>query len=439
MATEKALQLVTLTLADLLRDRMQRSDVAFSFSRPLSPTGDTTPSARLNLYLYQVLENPAFRNEEDPAQAIPGKYGSPPLALSLNYLLTSYGKPTEVSVPTGAAPFTSDSLIDLDAQYILADAMRVLHDVPIVSRTTPRLKAGPPLIMDPGLQSDFESIRLVQKQLSLDELTKVWTAFKEDFQRSVGYEVTIVRIQRPRQAVANGPVLRRRISVTPSISPAMVITLSTAAAAADTNVYFTGAGLDDPTLSIQVTDAARLGFPASPVSLTPQVDANHARFFQIPSSNPQLQPGPKLVQAVLTSPAPTVRPVASAPVPLTLLPQITHISPLNGPFDGATDVTITGTALGVAPADPEGTPSPMVPAVLFGGYVIPLEDLDLSGLPVKIIATLNAQPATSPQPPSGMSPVPVRVRVNGVENQSWQLDPVTGHFEFVPGLRFTPS
>jgi hypothetical protein len=32
MATEKALQLVTLTVADLLRDRMQRQDVAFTFS-----------------------------------------------------------------------------------------------------------------------------------------------------------------------------------------------------------------------------------------------------------------------------------------------------------------------------------------------------------------------------------------------------------------------
>jgi len=439
MATEKALQLVTLTVADLLRDRMQRNDVAFTFSRPLTPASDVAPAARLNLYLYQILENPAFRNEEEPPQAIFGQYGSPPLALSLSYLVTSYGKPTEIEAPENAAPFPTDSLTELDAQFILADAMRVLHDFPIITRNTPRLGPGLPQLMDPGLQSDFESIRIVPKQLSLDELTKVWTAFKEDFQRSVGYDVTVVRVQRPQQRSANGPVLRRNIPVTPSVSSMMSITLAVATAVTDANIYYTGTGLGDPSLMIQITDASRLGYPSAPVLLAPEIDVNHNTFFQIPSANPQMQPGPKLIQAVITAPAPGVRPVATAAVPLTLLPNISSVTPLSGPFNGVTQVTISGTALGVAPADPTLPPNPMVPAVLFGGYVIPLSDLDLTGLPAKIVATLNTQPATSPQPPSGSTPVPVRVRVNGQENQSWQLNAATGESEFVPGLLYTPS
>jgi hypothetical protein len=155
--------------------------------------------------------------------------------------------------------------------------------------------------------------------------------------------------------------------------------------------------------------------------------------------NPQMQPGPKLIQAVLTAPAPGVRPLASASVGLTLLPNITNITPLSGPFDGVTEVTISGTALGVAPTDPTLPPSPMLPAVLFGSYVIPLKDADLSGLPAKIVVTLNSQPPTFPQPPSGITPAPVRVRVNGVENQSWQWNALTGQYEFIPGLQFTPS
>jgi hypothetical protein len=439
MATEKALQLVTLTVADLLRDRMQRRDVAFTFSRPLSPDPTAAAAARLNLYLYQITENPAFRNEEEPPQAIPGQYGFPPLALSLYYLITSYGVPTRIPPPENGAPFPQDSLTELDAQFILADAMRVLHDFPIVSRATPRLNPpGPPQIMDPGLQSDFESLRIVPRQLTLDELTKVWTAFKEDFQRSVGYEVTVVRVQRPQQRPANAPVLRRHIPVPPVPTPSLSLTLAVESGITDSNIYFTGAGLNDPSTRIQITDAARLGYPSSPVLITPQSDP-HGTFFKIPSANAQMQPGPKYIQAVITAPAPGMRPVASNPVPFALLPNITTITPSHGPFNGATQVTIIGTALGVAPGNTALPPNPMVPAVLFGGYVIPLADVDMTQLPTKITVTLNSQAATSPQPPSGNQPVPVRVRVNGVENQSWRLNTATGQFEFLPGLQFTPS
>jgi hypothetical protein len=440
MATENALQLVTLTVADLLRDRMQRTDVAFTFSRPLIHASDAAPTARLNVYLYQILENPAFRNDEDPTQAIRGQYGSPPLALSLNYLLTSYGKPTEIQPPENGAPFPSDSLSELDAQFILADAMRVLHDFPIITRNTPRLGTpGPPQIMEAGLQSDFESIRILPKQLSLEELTKIWTAFKEDFQRSVGYEVVVVRVQRPQQHSANPPALTRRIQVAASVSPAISIKLAAAAANTDSNIFLSGTGLTDPSLRIQVTDASRLGYPPAPVLLELQTDASNRLFFQIPGTNPQMQPGPKLIQAVITAATPGVRPVASAPAMFTLLPNIDNITPQSGPFDGTTHVIISGTALGVAPADPTLPPNPMVPAVLFGGYVIPLADLDLSGLPSTIVATLNAQPATSPQPPTASTPAPVRVRVNGVESQSWQIDPASGEYGFISNLGFTPS
>ena len=188
--------------------------------------------------------------------------------------------------------------------------------------------------MDPGLQSDFESLRIIPRQLSLEDLTKVWTAFKEDFQRAVGYEVMVVRVQRPQQRPVNPPALNRAISVVPSISPSLSLTLSTAAAVTDSNVYFSGAGLTDPSLRIEITDAARLGYPADPLPVTPQVDPVNGRFFQVPSSNPQMQPGPKLIQAVITDPTPSVRPVASAPVTFTLLPET--LRPLLPPPDRST-------------------------------------------------------------------------------------------------------
>jgi hypothetical protein len=436
MATEKALQLVTLAIADLLRDRMLRTDVSFTFSRPLSPAPGAAPKARLNLYLYQVLENAAFRNEDEPPRWSPGRFGAPPLALSLHYLLTSYGTPTHIAQPPGTATFPAESLIELDAQFILADAMRVLHDVPVISRTTARIGAGPPLIMDPELQPDFESIRLVPKQLSLDELTKLWTSFKEDFQRSVGYEVTVARVRRAEVRAVAPPVLTRNIQVIASASPVIDFVLESSSAAADTNIYFSGNGLDDPSLRIQLSDAMQLGYPAQPVFLVPQVDAQGKRFFRIPSVNPQLQPGTKLVQAVITSPPAGMHVVASPATAITLLPSITSVSPHSGRFDGTITVTIQGKAMGVEPTDPSLASGAMVPTVLFGNYAIPFEDLDLSALPFKVVATLNAPQAGAPPPPQPPTPVFVRIHVNGCESESWSLTN-TGP-KFRPSLRFTP-
>src|SRR5215510_16361014 len=183
MASENALQRVSVNVAELLRDRMQRQDVSFSFVPPQITPANGGP--RLNLYLFQVTENPALRNEEDPRRGTSGQFGSPPLALELGYLVTSYGQATAIDTPAGFPPIQPDSLSDLDAQWILADAMRVLHDSPIVARRTQRQR--PPLgpLLDPELQFEFESLRIVPRSLNLDELTKLWTAFKEDFHRSV--------------------------------------------------------------------------------------------------------------------------------------------------------------------------------------------------------------------------------------------------------------
>lgn len=134
MAAEDALKRLSLNLAALLSDRMFRTDVKFSFGTP--HPAPSAPGARLNIFLYQVNENPAFRNAEDPRQAVSGAYGSPPLALELGYLLTSYGAQTEVRPAPPLGPLAPESLAELDAQFILADAMRVLHDFPIINRRT---------------------------------------------------------------------------------------------------------------------------------------------------------------------------------------------------------------------------------------------------------------------------------------------------------------
>lgn len=432
MAGINGLQRVTLTLGNLLLDRMQRrNNVVISYGLPQSTAPTTGP--RLNIFLYQVRENPAFRNDEDPRRASTGSYGDPPLALELGYLFTSYSKNATIAGAPNTTP--ADSQNELDAQEILADAMRVLHDTPIITRNTPLLNPPGGLILDPGLQFEFEAMRITPRQFTLDELTKLWTALKEDYQRSVAYEVSIVRIEQRRPTVLSAPVLTRGISVQPSTGIGPGLTgLDPSIAAAGEQITLEGERLDDPSLSMLITDAFGGGFPATPTTVGVTRDAVGVHF-TIPNTPAVFMPGPKLLSAVVTmSPGHTL---ASGPQPLTLLPSVDTVAPQTGPFNGTVTVVINGALLGVAPIA-QNPLNPLVPTVLFGNYAIPLADVDFTRLPNRLSVTLNAP--TNPADPRAPRPgqvLPLRVRLNGVESRSWRTNPGTGALEMNPGLQFT--
>ena len=438
MAAEDALKRLTLNLAELLQDRMFRTDVVFSFGTPHPVPDEEVP--RLNVFLYQINENPAFRNEGDPRRAVAGAYGTVPLALQLSYLFTSYGQATEIeSEPL--AHLSDESLAELDAQFVLADAMRVLHDVPIVTRRTQRQRAPGGTLLDPGLQTEFESLRITPRELNLDELSKLWTALKDDFQRSVAYEVSVMRIERPRPSQTGGPVLTRTITAHPAAAlGASLDGLQPDFAAATDQVTLLGSGLTDPTLQVLIADALGSGFPDAPRSV-PVTRDQLGVHFQIPNDAAHFMPGPKLVTLRVTNvPGHSVGSNAAV---LRLLPRITAIAPnpAQGPFDGTVTVTVTGTMLGLPPAlaSPVNTPpivSPWTPTLLFGSYAIPAEDLDLTGLPGQLKAKLRTPDPANPQAPVTGQVLPLRVRVNGVESQCWKTDPATKQLIIDPNLQF---
>jgi hypothetical protein len=438
MAAEDALKRLSLNLAALLADRMFRTDVSFSFGTPRPIPNTTGP--RLNIFLYRVIENPAFRNDEDPRRAVSGGYGSPPLPLELGYLLTSYGNATDIRPAPPLAALTPDSLADLDAQFILADAMRVLHDVPIISRRTQRQRLPAGALLDPGLQTEFESLRIAPRSLNLDELSKLWTALKDDFQRSVTYDVSVIRIEQRRPSPASGPVLNRGNTVqsTVVLGPSLD-GLNPDSAAAGDPITLIGSGLDDLTLQVFVSDAFGTGFPEAPQSV-PVVRDPSGVHFSIPNDPANFMPGPKLVELrVTTTPGHTV---ASNSALLKLLPKISNVAPLTGPFNGTVTVTVSGTLLGRAPAPPPppGTPpftDPLTPTLLFGSFAIPVADLDLSGLPGSLGAILPTPAPDDPHRPITGQKLAVRVRVNGVESQVWKIDPVTKQLVMDPNLQFS--
>lgn len=186
MSDYTAIAGVSRSIRRLLRDRME-SPVDVTIAPPDVEISGMT-GKRLNLYLFKISENGFLKNQEIPGQGHPGSYGHPPLSLDLHYLLTAHG-----SKDTAADG-------DLEAQQILGDAMRVLHDFPMI---TPSLHEDDddtkPRILDTSLVGEFERVKLVLQPMSLEDLSKLWAAMPEaNFRRSVAYHVSVIQIESQR-------------------------------------------------------------------------------------------------------------------------------------------------------------------------------------------------------------------------------------------------
>lgn len=149
-------------------------------------SGDT--SNQLNLFLYQTLPNAALRNMDMPRQTQPGDSAMPPLALTLHYLLSAY--------PSGDE--------DVAGHILLGQAMRIFSDNAILNQNDIRNAL-------PGndLYTQFERVRITQQVFSVEEISKLWTAFATSYRVSVAYEVSVVLIESARPARTPQPVLSR--------------------------------------------------------------------------------------------------------------------------------------------------------------------------------------------------------------------------------------
>jgi Pvc16 N-terminal domain len=208
VSTYKAIAGVSSTLKALLRDRM--TEAAEITLAPPDVKVDSVGGRRLNLYLYHVSENPYLKNQEIPGEGYPGAYGSPPLSVDLRYICTAFG-----STETGPDA-------DIEAQRILGDAMRVLHDTPIITPDLVEEKkpAPKPPVLDPSLIGEYEQVKVTWQPAALDEISKVWTALPNvNFRRSVLYEVSVVQVQSKKARSIALPVKSRKVYALPLRTP----------------------------------------------------------------------------------------------------------------------------------------------------------------------------------------------------------------------------
>lgn len=381
------------TLRTLLEGRMEQP-VPVTIAPP-DVTVDGTSGRRLNLFLFQVTENGQLKNDDLVGAGHPADYGFPPLCVDLHYMVTAHGA-TETGLDA-----------DLQAQLILGDAMRVLHENPV-------LVDG----LDSSLMGAAIRLKLVLQRASIEELSKIWTSLPDTaFRRSVVYKLSVVQIESRRLRRPSAPVQTRRIHMTVSQRPLITSVYRTPAPGdptGDPRVEVLGELTIEGVNFTALTTFVMLG-EAAPISVVPVSD----RIIRVTvPDDPLLQAGAQRVEVTTVRATEIVEGGLGQAVEAAgqsvqtsnqsvfmLAPTLSGTSPASGTTAGL--LTVTGKRL----FDPEGRS-----LVIVADVAIPIRPPgagDPWAMPTETQVQVPLAALGSPIPPVSNGLHPVRVQGNG--------------------------
>lgn len=222
MSTALAIASVTAVLKDLLNNgvidhnltAVVGTDVVVSSLPPdrvdEADASVTSRKSRLNIFLYQVTPNAAWRNVGLPSRNGNGeRIGNPPLALDLHYLLTAYGAE------------------EMHSEILLGYGMQMLHETPVLTRAAIRTALASPTPVTSGgdlpsglrnlftseLSEQVEQIKIVPQSLNSEEMSRMWPAFQAKYRPTAVYQASVVLIQSRRAIKSALPVRQRNLYV----------------------------------------------------------------------------------------------------------------------------------------------------------------------------------------------------------------------------------
>jgi len=204
------LAIATVTAA--LRQTLQTAvgmDVPGSTVTTQRPDVPATTGPYVNIYLYQVTPNAAWRNMALPTRRNGGELVQrPQAALNLHYLLTFYGDEEK-----------------LEPQRLLGCVVRTLHARSVVTRQMIRETIANPLfsfLASSNLADEVELVKLTPTPLSTEELSKLWSVFfQTPYALSIAYQGTVVLIESEETPQRALPVRERSLYVVPFRQPAI--------------------------------------------------------------------------------------------------------------------------------------------------------------------------------------------------------------------------
>lgn len=210
MSNPLAIAATTLTLQAILQTNIVNdpsdtdlTDTTVTILPPDKARGNASAN-QLNLFLYQILPNAAWRNMNIPSQVMTGETGTPPLALTLHYLITAFGKDNDTTLPYG--------------HHLLGKTMSILYDHALLGPDEIRAATSASF---PGsdLDKQVERVRITLQPLSLEEISKLWSGLVTQYRLSVGYEVSVMLIESTQPKKTPLPVLKRKVLSQASLVP----------------------------------------------------------------------------------------------------------------------------------------------------------------------------------------------------------------------------
>ncbi|HNX09443.1 MAG TPA: DUF4255 domain-containing protein [Methanothrix sp.] len=201
MSNSLAIATVTATLRHLLGRAVKEVNGALATTvRPASSESDVSEDLSnpgVNIYLYQVTPNAAWRNDDLPTRREDGSViQHPRAALDLNYLLTFHGNENR-----------------LEPQRVMGCVIRTLHSTPLLTRQeiSDAIK-GSDFLEGSDLADEVKQIKITPINLSLEEMSKIWSVFfQTPYFLSVAYRASLIFIDGRDMPSSALPVRQRNI------------------------------------------------------------------------------------------------------------------------------------------------------------------------------------------------------------------------------------
>jgi hypothetical protein len=217
MSNFLAIATVTAALQQLLQPPVNAAvtGAKVGFSRPDGPGGGT-PCPGVNVYLYQVTPNAAFRNVDLPSRRSDGTLVRKPLAaLDLHYLFTFQGNDAA-----------------LEPQRMLGAVASTLQDQPLLSTDDIHTAVSSnSFLTTSDLANQVERVRFTPTALTLEEFSKLWSAFFQvEYSLSAAYQASVVLIESEEAPQTALPVQARNLYVSPFQYPTITQVVSQAGA-----------------------------------------------------------------------------------------------------------------------------------------------------------------------------------------------------------------
>lgn len=383
MSNYLAIATVTAALQQVLHTPVSNAvgSAIVGFNRPDAGTA-TTPL--VNIFLYQITPNTAYRNADLPTRRSDGSLSQrAQAAFDLHYLLTFHGNDAQ-----------------LEPQRLLGAVTTTLHSQPLLSSDNINSAATTfGFLAGSGLESQVERVRFTPTAFSLEEFSKLWSAFFQvEYSLSAVYQASVVLMESSDTPVPAPPVMQPNLYVVPFRAPyvSQIVSQDGKPITFASTILIQGLHLKSPNSFVFLEGQ----------ELSPTVSADNQLTLPIPTALHAGVKGPQVLQKLdMGTPSTTHRGFESNVAPFVLHPTIQSAtaSPALSPPAG-TNVTVT-----------------LKPNIGIGQRAVLLLNAVSGGPPTAFSSTATVSATDSNQVILNIANVPagsylVRIQVDGAES-----------------------